>query len=302
MDDKKLKQLYFSHDIYADKDEKIIKMSYYFRKNINEFSDDFLKRNFFHAAFGLFWEIVQYMHRNTLTVDEIPMLADELRADENFVKSIINDFNLFKIVDGKIISERILRNLQNTTEKSRTNSKSVQTRWLLSSFAKYYEEFFEEKPVLSSAEIMALKQYSEQIPDFKDKLRDILYTLKNLKFDTDVNFKPCANWLLKGNNLARLVNGEFGSLKHKKTEKELQEEERQKAEEEKAETSEFDKRVQSCSGKAEALDLIAEYYADKPLNTQRGRLLIPPPLRTYLTNKFDITDKEVTKHLEKKYG
>ena len=81
MKDDKLKQLYFSHDIFADKDEKIVKTFYHFRKNIEEFSDDFIRKNFFHASFGLFWEIVQYLHRNELTVDEIPMLADELRAD-----------------------------------------------------------------------------------------------------------------------------------------------------------------------------------------------------------------------------
>ena len=114
----KLKQLYFSHDIYADKDEKIVKMFYYFRKNINEFSEEFLRKNFYYASFGLFWQIVQYLHRSELTVDEIPILADDLRADESFVRSIINDFNLFKIVDGKIISERVVKNLKLQKEKS----------------------------------------------------------------------------------------------------------------------------------------------------------------------------------------
>ena len=111
----KLKQLYFSHDIYADRDEKIVKMFYYFRKT--KFTDEFLRRNFFHAAFGLFWEIVQYMHLNTLTVEEIPMLADALRADEKFVRSIIEDFNLFRIEDSKIISDRILRNINEIRER-----------------------------------------------------------------------------------------------------------------------------------------------------------------------------------------
>ena len=92
MTKEKLKQLYFSHDFFADKDEKIVKMFYYFRKNINEFSDSFIRRNFFHASFGLYWEIVQYMHRNELTVEDIPVLADELRADERFIRIIIHKF------------------------------------------------------------------------------------------------------------------------------------------------------------------------------------------------------------------
>ena len=151
MKDDKLKQLYFSHDIFADKDEKIVKMFYHFRKNIEEFSDDFIRKNFFHASFGLFWEIVQYLHRNELTVDEIPMLADELRADERFVRSIIEDFNLFRIdEDGKVISDRILQNLNEVTQKSNKNRESAQARWLLSAFNKYYEEFFEQKPILQT--------------------------------------------------------------------------------------------------------------------------------------------------------
>ena len=300
MKDDKLKQLYFSHDIFADKDEKIVKMFYHFRKNIEEFSDDFIRKNFFHASFGLFWEIVQYLHRNELTVDEIPMLADELRADERFVRSIIEDFNLFRIdEDGKVISDRILQNLNEVTQKSNKNRESAQARWLLSAFNKYYEEFFEQKPILQPEEIEALKKYNNQIPDLKDKLRDILYTLKNLKFDKDINFKPCANWLLKDNNLARLLNGEFGNLKHKKTEKELKEIERRQAEEEakKNQPSELELKIESCSGKAEAFEIIADYYGNNKLTYIRGKLFLMPTLRI-LTEKFDITDKEISEYLE----
>ena len=300
MKDKKLKQLYFSHDIFADKDEKIVKMFYHFKKNVDEFSDDFIRKNFFHASFGLFWEIVQYLHRNELSVDEIPMLADELRADESFVRSIIEDFNLFRIEeDGKIISDRILQNLKEVMQKSNKNRESAQARWLLSAFNKYYEEFFEQKPILQPDEIEALKKYNNQIPDLKDKLRDILYTLKNLKFDKDINFKPCANWLLKDNNLARLLNGEFGNLMHKKTGKELKEIERKQAEEEalKNQPSELELKIESCSGKAEAFEIIADYYGNNKLTYIRGKLFLMPTLRI-LTEKFDITDKEISEYLE----
>lgn len=295
MKDDKLKQLYFSHDIFADKDEKIVKMFYHFRKNIGEFSDDFIRKNFFHASFGLFWEIVQYLHRNELNIEEIPMLADELRADESFVRSIIEDFNLFRIEeDGKVVSDRILQNLNEVTQKSNKNREAVQIRWLLSAFDKYYEEFFEQKPILQPDEIEALKKYSLQIPDLKDRLRDILYTLKNLTFDKDIKFKPCANWLLKDNNLARLLNGEFGAIKHKKTEKEIKELERKRAEEEalKNQPSELDLKIESCSGKAEALEIILGFYNGKKPTYVRGKLFLMPSLRK-LTEKFDITDKEI---------
>ena len=292
MKNNELKQLYFSHDIYADKDEKIVKMFYHFRKT--KFTDEFLRRNFFHAAFGLFWEIVQYMHRNELTVDEIPMLADELRADEDFVRSIIMDFNLFRIEDNKIVSDRILRNLNYVEQKNEDKKQAANVRWLLSAFDKYYLEFFKSEPVLQPNEIETLKSYSKKIPNLKDKLRDIIYTLHELKFDKDINFKPCANWLLTKNNLARLVNGEFGQLKHKKTEKELKEEQRQFALEEtqRNKPSEFELKIKTCSGKAEALEIIAEEYEGKKFPMQKGKAYVIPPLRK-LMEKFDITDKEV---------
>ena len=228
------------------------------------------------------------------------MLADELRADESFVRSIIEDFNLFRIEeDGKIISDRILQNLKEVMQKSNKNRESAQARWLLSAFNKYYEEFFEQKPILQPEEIEALKKYNNQIPDLKDKLRDILYTLKNLKFDKDINFKPCANWLLKDNNLARLLNGEFGNLMHKKTGKELKEIERKQAEEEalKNQPSELELRIESCLGKAEALEIISEFYGGKKPTYIRGKLFLMPTLRR-LTEKFDITDKEISEHFD----
>ena len=55
----KFKQLYFPHDIFANEDKKITKMLYYFRKNINKFSDNFIKNNFYLASYGLYWLIIQ---------------------------------------------------------------------------------------------------------------------------------------------------------------------------------------------------------------------------------------------------
>lgn len=299
MKDNKLKQLYFPHDIFADKDEKIVKMFYHFRKNIDKFSDAFIRKNFFHASFGLFWEIVQYLHRNELTVDEIPIIADELRADEEFVRLIIEEFNLFRIEkNGQIFSDRILKNLEKMLEVSNKNRDAAQVRWLISSFNKAYEEFFSEKPILDSKEIETLKKYNNQIPDLRGKLRDILYTLKNLKFKVKEvpDFKPCANWLLKGNNLAKLVNGEFGTLKHKKTEKELKTEQAELArqESERNKPSKVELQIESCSGKAEALSIIFEYYKGQKMPcVQRGRIFVLPNFRNGLMKKFDITDKEV---------
>jgi len=291
MNYEKLKQLYFPHDFFADKDEKIEKMFFYYRKNIDKFQNDFIKSNFFLASFGLFWLVVQYLHYNSLSLDDLSMLADNFRVDEEFLRSVISDFGLFEIdKTGLIISKRVLKNLDGIFEKSNKNKSAAETRWLLSAFNKAYAEFFGEKPLLQPEEIETLKKYNTQIPDFREKLRDILYTLKELKFDTDINFKPCANWLLKDNHLARLVNGEFGKLKHKPTEKEIKEEQQKRADEErkKNEPSELQLQMETISGKAEALDFIEKRLAGKKLVFQRNKLIGIVQYRK-LMEKFDIT-------------
>lgn len=294
MTKEKLKQLYFSHDFFADKDEKIVKMFYYFRKNINEFSDGFIRKNFFHASFGLYWEIVQYLHRNELTVEDIPVLADDLRADERFIRLIIDKFGLFRIEDNKIISYRVLKNLNEVVEKSNKNKDAAQIRWLLSAFRRAYKEIYDIEPVLVPEEIEALKRYSNIIPDLKEKIRDIIYTMKFIRFDTSFDFKQGANWLLSKNNLARVYNGEYGPLKHKKTQQELKQEQQEKARQqaESNKPTELDVQIECCSGKAEALEIISNYYADKEINAQKGKVIVLPALRT-LMKKFDITDKEI---------
>lgn len=150
-------------------------------------------------------------------------------------------------------------------------------------------------PVLSSEEIENLKKYSKKIPDLKDKLRDIIYTLSTLKFKTDITFKPCANWLLDKNNLARLVNGEFGKLQHKPTEKELKEKRQKEAQvqAERNKPTEIEEACISCSGKAEALSIIKKYYSDKDKPFLLQDKLVLLPTLTTLKKRFDLTNKEI---------
>jgi hypothetical protein len=249
-------------------------------------------------GYGIYWLIVEFMHQNTFVVGEEELLAYKIHVDVEKIKRVMNDFELFRVEEteqGKIyISDRILRNLNYVEQKNEARTQAANVRWLLSAFNKSYVEFFGEEPILQTEEIENLKKYNEKIPDLKAKLRDIIYTLKNLKFDTDVNFKPCANWLLKDNNLARLVNGEFGALKHKKTEKELKQEQQKLAleEAERNKPSELELQIESVSGKYEALELIAKYYEDKQIVKMNGRACLVPSLKD-LMKKFDITDKEV---------
>lgn len=247
-------------------------------------------------GYGLWWAIVEYMHRNPFPIEDEAVLAYDFRCEKEKIHQIMNDFGLFDIRDGYYVSDRILRNLNYRVQKSGQNQEAANIRWLISTFNKCYEKEFGEAPTLDSTEIETLKKYSKTISNLKELLPDIIYTLKGLKFDTDVKFVPTAHWLLKSNNLAKLVDGEFGKLKHRKTEKELKAEQDEAAriEAERHQPSEVELKIETCSGKAEALEIIAEYYKgrEKPC-MQRGRIFILPSLRKGLMEKFDITDKEV---------
>ena len=296
-DGSKMTNPWFEHDENASNDGKILKMFRDFRKLVKTLDDRDKEDLAVLGSYAIFWRIAEYMHGDLLAVDEADVIADDLRIDTRFVEMILKDYELFREENGYYISDRVLKNLERRKEKSKKNSDAVNIRWLLYAFNEAYKEFFKEEPVLTSKEIESLKNYAKRIPDLKDKLRDIIYTLSTLKFEkADIKFVPCANWLLKDNNLARLLNGEFGKVRHKATEKEIKEAEKKKAEEvaENNKPTELEERCFSCSGKAEALSIIKSYYEDKEKpKVFQGRLMTLPTLRMLL-ERFDITNNEVT--------
>lgn len=295
-DGSKMTNPWFEHDENASNDGKILKMFRDFRKLVKTLDDRDKEDLAVLGSYAIFWRIAEYMHGDLLAVDEADVIADDLRIDTRFVEMILKDYELFREENGYYISDRVLKNLERRKEKSKKNSDAVNIRWLLYAFNEAYKEFFKEEPVLTSKEIESLKNYAKKIPDLKDKLRDIIYTLSTLKFEkADIKFVPCANWLLKDNNLARIYNGEFGNLKHKPTEKELKEKQRKEAEieAERNRPSELEEKCFACSGKAEALSIIKSYYEDKEKpKVFQGRLMTLPTLKTLL-ERFDITNKEV---------
>lgn len=285
-------ELYFQHDLNARTDEKIVKMFFEFRKSRNNFTEDEAKKLLPFASYGVYWAVVEYMHKNSLEVADIEMLADELRVDSSFLKSILTEFKLFRQEDGVFINDRIIRNIERQEEKANKNKKSANIRWLLSAYTKAYKDEFGISPILDDDEKKKLIEYSNKIEDFKTLLPDILYTLHSIKFDNDINYKPTSNWLLKGNNLAQILNGQWGKLKHKKTPSELRAEKQKDSTKEEEEQSETVQKANSICNKVDALELIAKHS-----KVYQGRLMVLPTL-TELKKKFDITDKELKEYLK----
>lgn len=271
---------YFSHDEDARTDNKIIKMFFEFRREAKKMEKSELESLAALSAYGIFWSIVEYMHRNPFSTDDIEMLADELRINPQHIEKVLKNFDLFREEEGCFISDRILRNLDRQVEKSEKSKKAAQARWILSAYSNLYSDEFGIKPILESKEKKKLLDYAEKIEDFRKLLPDILYTLKFIKFSGGVEYNPRSNWLLQENNLTKVLHGEFGALRHKKTKSELKAEAQTKG----TTPDEQQQYIDSISSKAEAIEYIVS-------NTKDFEHIIPPLKQ--LMKRFDITQKEL---------
>ena len=120
MSKKIYKEKYFPHDRHARQDPKIKKMLMHFRKN-SELQAQ--------AAVCIYWWIVEDMHTDDYPVNNLDAFADDYRCDVEFLKSILNDFDLFRIENNCYVSDRVLRNLQEQQEKSDKARAKAEKRW-----------------------------------------------------------------------------------------------------------------------------------------------------------------------------
>lgn len=191
-----IKEPYFSHDLSTRESKEI-------KKIINDYG---------YEGYGLWWAIVEYMHRNELELGEEFLILNDSRYNDK-IKSILTNYGLFRIEDNYYISDRILRNIYEQEEKASKNRDAANSRWLLADYAKEYEKVFGRKPEIDDKEIKKLKQLSAKIPDLKKKLPAVLTKLATIKFDLKTGFVPRSNWLLSDNNLQQILNGQYGELK-----------------------------------------------------------------------------------------
>jgi hypothetical protein len=105
---------YFSHDFNARNDEKIKRL---------------LMRHGM-SGYGVYWSIIEdlYMNANALRT-ECERIAYELRVDEQLVKSVIFDFDLFVFDDQNFGSLSVQRRLDERFEKSAKARESANKRW-----------------------------------------------------------------------------------------------------------------------------------------------------------------------------
>ena len=98
---------YFSHDYNARNDIKIKKL--------------IVKHGY--EGYGLYWAIIEdlYQNENSLPL-EYDCIAYDLRADNDTIESIVNDFDLFKVSGKTFGSLSVQRRLKKRTELSKKRS------------------------------------------------------------------------------------------------------------------------------------------------------------------------------------
>ncbi len=110
-----------------------MKDTFYFSHDYNARTDPKIKRLMAKhgmTGYGIYWAIIEdlYNNANALQTD-CDCIAYDLRVDSEIIKSIIFDFDLFKI-DGEIFSSlSIQRRLDDRNEKSEKARKSAEYRW-----------------------------------------------------------------------------------------------------------------------------------------------------------------------------
>ena len=92
--------------------------------------------------------------------------------------------------------------------KEKITKKEIFNSELKAFFISEYEKVFKTRPFLSRPDCERLAELERDNSDIKELIPQALKKLKVIDFK-DIGFKPGANWLLRGNNFERILNGEF---------------------------------------------------------------------------------------------
>jgi hypothetical protein len=110
----KKETFYFSHDYTAKSDEKIKNLIY----------------EFGYEGYGIYWSLIEELYQNANALQtNYKRIAFDMRVDENTIKIIIENFDLFVVENGFFGSLSVQRRLDMRNEKSNKARESAQKRW-----------------------------------------------------------------------------------------------------------------------------------------------------------------------------
>lgn len=105
---------YFAHDYDARRDIKMIR----------------LRSEMGYEGVGIYWALVEFLYENDnkCLVDDMAAVADELHTDEEKLRRVIEDYDLFAIEDGAFSSASIARRLGKRKDISDKRSSAARRR------------------------------------------------------------------------------------------------------------------------------------------------------------------------------
>lgn len=110
----KKETFYFSHDYTARSDEKIKNLIY----------------DFGYQGYGIYWALIEELYQNANALQtNYKRIAFDMRVDENTIKSIIENFDLFIVENEFFGSLSVQRRLDMRNDKSTKARESAQKRW-----------------------------------------------------------------------------------------------------------------------------------------------------------------------------
>jgi len=110
----KKETFYFSHDYTARSDEKIKNLIY----------------DFGYEGYGIYWSLIEELYQNANALrTNYKRIAFDMRVDENTIKSIIENFDLFIVENEFFGSLSVQRRLDMRIDKSSKARESAQKRW-----------------------------------------------------------------------------------------------------------------------------------------------------------------------------
>ena len=105
---------YFSHDYDAREDEKIQELLFELEME----------------GYGIYWSIIEMLYKNDGYMQiNCERIAYALHTDEDKIKRIINDFDLFKVNGNAFTSASVLHRLKLRKGKTITAKKAAKVRW-----------------------------------------------------------------------------------------------------------------------------------------------------------------------------
>jgi len=110
-----MNSFYFTHDYNAANDSKIL----------------FLRQQLGMEGYGIFWFIIEQLAQSGgfLPIKITPVLAMQMQVTDAKVRSVINDYELFDIVEEEFFSDRLNKHLQIRKHLSESGRKGALNRW-----------------------------------------------------------------------------------------------------------------------------------------------------------------------------